>query len=238
MNTTAPAGWYADPQGPETQRYWDGGQWTAHVRRPPLLDVTLDSAVAGEYTKKPPAIPRQLVILPEELWWGDQHVRWDEVTGCRSRIVYRNNHAIRFEAALERGAEFPLAIVYAQWRKGEAEAKQVLNFIIEQVRQTVAPRVLEHLLGRMDAGEPVRVSGLRLSPEGFQHEGKSDRVPWTEYGGVKVGKGFEIFVQIFRAKPGGGKKRACRVEVDMLRSWVLPPLIEEHARRFGGPFQH
>ena len=54
----------------------------------------------------------------------------------------------------------------------------------------------------------------------------------------KVGKGFEIFVQIFRAKPGGGKKRACRVEVDMLRSWVLPPLIEEHARRFGGPFQH
>jgi type IV pilus assembly protein PilA len=27
----APAGWYADPQNPAAQRYWDGGQWTEHV---------------------------------------------------------------------------------------------------------------------------------------------------------------------------------------------------------------
>jgi hypothetical protein len=27
----APAGWYLDPQRPETQRYWDGTHWTDHI---------------------------------------------------------------------------------------------------------------------------------------------------------------------------------------------------------------
>jgi hypothetical protein len=26
-----PAGWYADPQSPGRQRYWDGNQWTEHT---------------------------------------------------------------------------------------------------------------------------------------------------------------------------------------------------------------
>lgn len=26
-----PAGWYPDPQGAPTQRYWDGAQWTEHT---------------------------------------------------------------------------------------------------------------------------------------------------------------------------------------------------------------
>lgn len=27
-----PTGWYADPAGDGQQRFWDGGQWTDHVR--------------------------------------------------------------------------------------------------------------------------------------------------------------------------------------------------------------
>ena len=26
-----PAGWYADPERPDTLRYWDGSQWTEHT---------------------------------------------------------------------------------------------------------------------------------------------------------------------------------------------------------------
>ena len=28
---TTPAGWYADPNQPGQQRYWDGAAWTAHI---------------------------------------------------------------------------------------------------------------------------------------------------------------------------------------------------------------
>ncbi len=31
--SSAPAGWYADPAGRYELRYWDGGQWTEHVSR-------------------------------------------------------------------------------------------------------------------------------------------------------------------------------------------------------------
>lgn len=33
----APAGWYADPQMANTQRYWDGSSWTDH--RAPLTQA-------------------------------------------------------------------------------------------------------------------------------------------------------------------------------------------------------
>lgn len=32
--TTTPAGWYADPNVPGQQRYWDGTTWTEHVHQP------------------------------------------------------------------------------------------------------------------------------------------------------------------------------------------------------------
>ena len=33
-HSNTPAGWYPDPNGkPQTQRYWDGSQWTEHVSR-------------------------------------------------------------------------------------------------------------------------------------------------------------------------------------------------------------
>ena len=30
MTDTPPAGWYADPEDPSQQRYWDGSAWTEH----------------------------------------------------------------------------------------------------------------------------------------------------------------------------------------------------------------
>jgi hypothetical protein len=33
--TLPPPAWYPDPSGAETQRYWDGRQWTASTQLPP-----------------------------------------------------------------------------------------------------------------------------------------------------------------------------------------------------------
>jgi len=44
-----PAGWYADPQSPVVERYWDGQQWSPHTRPrvvpPPATDLGPSSAL-------------------------------------------------------------------------------------------------------------------------------------------------------------------------------------------------
>jgi Protein of unknown function (DUF2510) len=62
MTTPGPAGWYDDPDNPKAQRYWDGQDWTARlkrkpVRRPPSPPVD------------PPPIPTPEPIVPEPFTW-------------------------------------------------------------------------------------------------------------------------------------------------------------------------
>ena len=47
---TTPAGWYPDPQSPDSLRYWDGGHWTNHSApgTPPLTPKVVQSPTAGE----------------------------------------------------------------------------------------------------------------------------------------------------------------------------------------------
>lgn len=39
--TNVPAGWYPDPSGTQSQRWWDGTQWTDHVSDPTAPAVAL-----------------------------------------------------------------------------------------------------------------------------------------------------------------------------------------------------
>ncbi|GGX44488.1 phospholipid scramblase-related protein [Streptomyces fructofermentans] len=50
-HSNTPAGWYPDPQGaPQTQRYWDGAQWTQHT----------DAGRQGQAPAQPaPHVPQQ-----------------------------------------------------------------------------------------------------------------------------------------------------------------------------------
>lgn len=50
METTVPAGWYADPQVTGTLRYWDGTRWTEHTAPmpPPTAPPVQGQAVQGQ----------------------------------------------------------------------------------------------------------------------------------------------------------------------------------------------
>ena len=77
----------------------------------------------------------------------------------------------------------------------------------------------------------MRVSGLLLAPEGWAHEEKGQElIPWTEFAGVKVASYQGLAVLIYRNKDGK-PKMASRVTVDLLRAWVIPPLVDELVRR-------
>lgn len=55
--TAVPAGWYPDPQQPDTQRYWDGQRWTEHTAPlAPQAPPATQPATVGMYAP-PPAAP-------------------------------------------------------------------------------------------------------------------------------------------------------------------------------------
>lgn len=56
---TAPAGWYADPQGPDTLRYWDGTSWTAHVAPVPQAAPAPQAGPVPQTVPVPQTAPAQ-----------------------------------------------------------------------------------------------------------------------------------------------------------------------------------
>ncbi len=51
MTAMQPAGWYPNPDGSPTQRWWDGGQWTPQTR--PLGFAGVSPPPTGRNTKRP-----------------------------------------------------------------------------------------------------------------------------------------------------------------------------------------
>jgi len=57
-----PAGWYADPELSDGERWWNGSQWTSHIRDPQYVDDFTEAA--GESPKAWSAAPGPLATLP------------------------------------------------------------------------------------------------------------------------------------------------------------------------------
>jgi hypothetical protein len=232
------ASWYPDPQQPGWQRYWDGSQWTDQVRSVPLFDGEL--VVSAWSSKK----KQRLVVTPEEMWWGDAHVRWDDLAWFGQRITVARGYETEFEVDLRLNDGEIVSVLYYRHSKRDHTPRRAYDAIIEQLRTTVGDRMMRGLLRMVDEGQPVRVGGLMFSPEGFSHEGKGQApIPWRDYARVEVRARSErvtktlsyhqsIIVELFRITDRGKPKGACQVTVDLMRAWAIPPLAEEHARRY------
>ena len=223
----SPPDWYPDPQQPERDRYWDGSAWTDNIRARTLVDEMLKS---GGFVR---AKEQRLVVTTDGLSWGDEQVRWDDVTDFSQLITSQEYRGVILYEVHLQCSDRVVRVVFEPRSKRDAATRRAYDVILAQLKRTVGQRVLNGLIRMMDAGEPVRIGGLRLAPEGFMAEDKrGENVPWTEYAGVEVRRGNSVVIELFRAKPGGKRKQACRVKVNLLRGWILPPLIEEHARRY------
>lgn len=55
-----PAGWYPDPEGAESQRYWDGSAWAASAQTEAVQLVAEDT---------PAAVPEKKTLGKAYLWW-------------------------------------------------------------------------------------------------------------------------------------------------------------------------
>ena len=99
----------------------------------------------------------------------------------------------------------------------------------------------ERIVGDFDlpyyaTGDILRAAvkeGSDLGKEAKDYMDKGDLVPWSEYAGLEVDGYQALFLRVFRAK-GTKRKPVARVEITQLHSWVVPPVIEAFARRYGG----
>jgi hypothetical protein len=221
-----PAGWYADPGQPGQQRYWDGSAWTEHVHVPPLFDgvVPLPVGIKGK--------EQRLLVTVDELVWGDLRIGWDEITWFTQQVVVQTGAEVEYTIRLVHGG-VETAIIFGHGYKPDHASRRAYPVIIEQLRRTLGERVVRGLLDMVERGETIRTAGLILAPNGFGEEEKGELVPWSEFAGIEVNPYQGIWLRLFRAK-GAKRKQAARVSITQLHSWVIPAVVDAHARRYGG----
>ena len=221
------AGWYEDPQVAGQQRYWDGAAWTDEVAPLLLFDgmLNLIKAIGKE--------EQRLVVSPAEVWWGEEYARWDDVIAFRQLTTMMSGLPYFHEVFLQL-EDREMHIRFMARVKRDPIGDRAHAILIERLQQTLGVRVLTTLMQMLERGEPIRLSGLLLGPQGFASEKMSEQlIPWPEFGGMEIRSNNGIYVDLFRLKSDGKRKRAFTVPTDMLRTWVLPPLVEEHSRRYG-----
>ena len=213
-----PPGWYDDPKRFGAERYWDGSGWTHDVRFVTRLD---DVYEAIAFRKK----EVRLVVSGEHVAWGDESMRWDDVTGFDTVTTLHNGLPVSHIVTLV-GDDRKLVMEIARGRDDQHTADGFAT-IVDQAYRLITPRVLNDLFTRADAGEAIEYEKVTLSPQGFAKSGK-DPVPWSEYGGWRT---LNAQFQIDRMK-GEKPKAAVRVQTTQLGRWVLTALVDDFSSRY------
>jgi len=223
---TQPAGWYPDPGVEGQQRYWDGATWTDHVQLVPLFDgpVPLPIGIRGK--------EQYLLVTSDALVWGDLRVGWDEISWFTQLVTVRNGAQVEYHIQLVHGG-VETGLSFGHGTRPDRMSRLANDVILGQLRRTLGVRVINGLLELFEHGETIRTAGLIFSPDGFGQEDKGELTPWSAFAGLEVNSYQGIWVRLFRTK-GEKRKQVARVKITQLHSWVIPPLVEAHARRYAG----
>jgi len=213
-----PPGWYDDPKRFGAERYWDGSGWTHDVRFVTRLD---DVYQAIALRKK----EVRMVVSGEHLGWGDDSIKWDDVTGFDTVTTLHNGYPVsHIVTVLGEGRKFVMEIARGRDDQRTADA---FATIVDQAYRVITPRILNDLYKRADAGEAIEYEKVTLSPQGFAKGGK-DPVPWNEYGGWRTQN---ALLELSKMK-GDKQKVAFRVNTTHLGRWVLTALIDDYSSRY------
>lgn len=216
------AGWYGDPDRFGAERYWDGAAWTDDRRFVTRLDDVF----------QPPTLRKKeqrLLVSGEELRWGDDSIRWDDVTGFDT-VTMVNQGRVATYRVIAMGNNTKLSMEIPADTKAETRVANAFATIVDQAQRILAPRILNELYKRADAGEPVEYEKVVLSPQGFSKGSRDKLIPWSEYGGWRSNG---AYFNIDRMK-GDKTKKGIIVHTTQLGRWILSALVDDYSRRYSG----
>jgi len=176
-----PPAWYPDPSGRHEERFWDGTNWTVHVRSGPQLQAMRVGAGALDaerilYDRDVPLGPlshKRLRLQTDRFCWG------------RIVVPLADVHAVAHWAEVDRpgpdakwdrltyllwGRHRPLRIVLSAPRidvKARASQEEAFSAAVNLAKQVIEPRLVMDTIDRIDHDVMVRIGKLRLSKRGI-----------------------------------------------------------------------
>lgn len=214
-------GWYDDPKRFGMERYWDGVAWTDQQRYATRLD---DVFIAVAIRRK----ENRLVVAGDHVSWGDDSIRWDDVTGFDTVTNLYQGYISSYRVEITGDGQKVVMEIAPDGKQDDRTANGFAT-IVDQAQRIVAPRILNDLFARADAGETIEYEKVSVSPQGFA-KGRKDPIPWTEYGGWRHQN---ALFEVHRMK-GDKAKVAVRAHTSQLGRWILAALLEDYSRRYSG----
>ncbi|MEU6041069.1 DUF2510 domain-containing protein [Actinomadura sp. NPDC047616] len=204
-------GWYPDPYGTASLRWWDGQNWTRHVNPRPPESARPYEPGRGALQTAPAAYAAPLDVnlrgVPlhaddDVISYGADALAWSQVEwvaywttgmpaadpGAASAVVWVlqvGRHPFRGGPRVE--------VVLDSTLFPEREAEAIWTRLVDRCRRRAEPRLVAELAGRVRAGHPVDVAeGLTVHPGGVR--GTHVSLSWAEISGAVVDAG-RVWIQ-------------------------------------------
>jgi hypothetical protein len=119
---TVAEGWYQDPWGQASYRYWDGAQWTGHVSGPPTPQAAAprleEEQSAGRWAKVGlawggPALAVSTIAGAYQWRWIADH--WDEITTPGSDVQQSGNSGAALAGQLAGIVLLVVGVLFLLW---------------------------------------------------------------------------------------------------------------------------
>lgn len=200
---------------------------------PPMVDAMVGISPKGK---------AKITTTPEGVTLGEKSMRWSDVEG----VAYWKQTVTTNVVGTDRTWLFTLSgggttlsvvldqsLIFVSGADKEREYDQIYRHLIALAEHFVERRLLVDFLRRLESGETIDVAGVEIARDGLSVKamfGKRKHLPWRGLAGCEFVPG-AVAIQTRNAK--GKPTQWYHVETRVLNAVLLPPLLDNAARRLG-----